>query len=98
MKRIGIAASKISKGNTVVYNLCVVLIACSFSLFIFIVAGATIALALTLIGYIGTEVMGRDFQRNWRFVMAVCMAALTVVVVLFNVFAVLINIRWTRKF
>ncbi|MBI5149955.1 MAG: hypothetical protein HZA28_04205 [Candidatus Omnitrophica bacterium] len=97
MKRIGIAASKISKGNTVFYNLCVVLIACLFSLFIFIVAGATIALALMLIGYIGTEVMGHEFQKNWYFVMAVCMAALTVVVVLFNVFAILMNIRWTKK-
>lgn len=81
MKRIGITASKISKGNVPLYNLYVVLISCLFSLFIFIAAGATIALALMLIGYVGTEI-----------VMA-CMAVLTIVVALFNIFAILVNVR-----
>lgn len=93
MKRIGITASKISKGNVLLYNLYVVLISCLFSLFIFIAAGATIALALMLIGYLGTEIMGGEFRKGWFLIMTVCMTALTVVVALFNIFAILINIR-----
>ncbi len=96
MKRIGIAASKISKGNVVLYNLYVVLISCLFSLFIFIAAGATIALALMLIGYIGTEIMGVEFKKSWSAIMMVCMTALTTIVALFNIFAILINARISR--
>ena len=96
MKRIGIAASKISKGNLPLYNICVVFMCCLFSLFIFIAAGATIALALIFIGYVGTEVMGIEFKRDWSMVMTVCMAVLTVVVALFNIFAILINVRLSR--
>lgn len=93
MKRIGIAASKISKGNVPLYNLYVVLIACLFSLFIFIAAGATIALALMLIGYVGTEIVGVEFKRDWSLIVMVCMAVLTIVVALFNIFAILANVR-----
>lgn len=93
MKRIGIVASKISKGNLALYNLCVVLISCLFSLFIFIVAGMTTTLALALIGYIGSEMTGHGFQKDWYFIMTVCMAVLTVVIALFNIFAIVINIH-----
>jgi len=96
MKRIGIAASKISKGNVPLYNLYVVLISCLFSLFIFIAAGATIALALMLIGYIGAEIMGVEFQKSWFAIMTVCMTALTIIIALFNIFAILINVKISR--
>jgi len=93
MKRIGIAASKISKGNVPLYNLYVVLISCLFSLFIFTAAGATIALALMLIGYVGTEIVGLEFKRDWSLIMTACMVVLTIVVALFNIFAIVINVR-----
>jgi len=48
MKRIGIAASKISKGNLALYNFCVVLISVLFSLSIFVVAGSTVIFAYLL--------------------------------------------------
>lgn len=96
MKRIGIAASKISKGNVPLYNLYVVLISCLFSFFIFIAAGATIALALMLIGYTGTEIMGVEFKKDWSMIMTVCMTALTIIIALFNIFAILINVRISR--
>lgn len=96
MKRIGIAASKISKGNVPLYNLYVVLISCLFSFFIFIAAGMTIALALMLIGYVGTEIMGPGFKKDWSVIMMVCMTALTAIIALFNIFAILINVRISR--
>ena len=58
MKRIGIAASTISKGNLFLYNFYVVLIAMLFSLFIFIIAGSIVIFALAIIKYVGTEIIG----------------------------------------
>jgi hypothetical protein len=96
MKRIGIVASKISKGNTALYNAYVVLIAVLFSLFIFIVAGSTVVFALAIIRYVGSEIMGVEFEASWRSILAVCMASLTVVIALFNLFAIIINLRFPR--
>jgi hypothetical protein len=42
MDRIGIAASKIAKGNIVLYNACVFFLIFLFAFFIFIVSGAAI--------------------------------------------------------
>ena len=93
MKRIGIAASKISKGNLTLYNLYVVLISALFSLFLFIVAGSTIVFALVVIKYVGNEIIGVEFERSWQSILAVCMVSLTVVVTLFNLLAISINMR-----
>lgn len=93
MKRIGIAASKISKGNLVLYNFYVVLISALFSLFLFVVAGSTIIFALAIIQYVGNEIMGVEFERNWRSILAVCMVSLTIAVTLFNLFAISKNMK-----
>jgi hypothetical protein len=93
MKRIGIAASKISKGNLVLYNVSVVFIAILFSLFIFLVAGSTVVFALVIIQYVGNEIMGIEFERSWESILTVCMVSLTVIITLFNLAAILINIR-----
>lgn len=96
MKRIGIAAGKISKGSPVLYNFYVILISVLFSLFIFIIAGSTLIFALVMIKYVGTEIMGVEFERSWRSIMAVCMASLTMVVTLFNLFAILKNLKFPK--
>lgn len=93
MKRIGIAASKISKGNLALYNFYVVLISVLFSLFLFIVAGATVIFALAVIQYVGNEIMGMEFERSWRSVLAICMVSLTIVITLFNLFAISKNMK-----
>lgn len=98
MKRIGIAASKISKGNIFLYHFFVVFISFLFSLSIFITAGTTVMLALALIGYVATEVVGREFQKDWHWVVMICMVVLTVVIALFNIFAIVVNIRVPQKF
>lgn len=97
MKRIGIVASKISKGNLALYNLYVILIAFLFSSFVFIIAGAIVVFAITIIAYIGNEVMAVEFERDWSHVLALCMAALTIVIALFSLFAILKNIRLPKK-
>jgi len=93
MKRIGIVSSRISKGNRVLYNLCVVFISILFSLFIFTIAGSTVIFALAIIKYVGTEIMGVEFQDSWKSILSICMVSLTVVVTLFNLFAILINFK-----
>ena len=96
MERIGIAASKIAKGNLVLYNLSVIIIAFSFSLFLFFIAGCPIVLALIIIGYVADGVLPMDLSEGWMDVIRICMAVLTVVVAIFNLFAILRNIKITK--
>ena len=93
MERIGIAASKIAKGNLVLYNLLVVSIAFLFSLFIFVLSGATILFALIMIAYVGEEVMPIHFEKNWSSILTVCMVSLTVIMTLFYVMALAKNLK-----
>ena len=99
MKRIGIAASKMAKGNLFLYNGYVVIISFLFSLFIFVVCGCTVIFALLIIGYIAHEIMAVEFEKSWSFILALCMISLTVIVVLFNLIAISKNIKFkkTRK-
>ena len=93
MKRIGIAASKISKGNLALYNFYVVVISVLFSLFIFITAGSTIIFSLAVINYVGNEIMGVEFEQSWQSILTVCMVSLTIVTTLFNLFAISKNMK-----
>ena len=96
MERIGLAASKIAKGNLLFYNLSVVLISILFSLFIFIIAGSTVLFALIVIAYVGSEVMPAEFEKNWMSVFSVCMAALTIITAVFNLFAISKNLKFRK--
>lgn len=97
MKRIGIAASKIAKGNWVLYNCYVVLISFLFSLFIFVIAGATVVLALAIVAYVGSEIMAFEFEKAWSAVLPICMMSLTIVVAVFNLFAISQNLKLPKK-
>ena len=96
MERIGIAASKMAKGNLFVYNCYVVLISLLFSFSIFIMVGATVVFALTIIAYVGNEIMGLEFEKSWTSILSVCMVSLTVIVALFNLFAISKNLKFTK--
>ncbi len=93
MERIGIAASKMAKGNLVVYNSYVVLISFLFSMLIFCIAGSSILLSLIVIGYIANGVLPGGFEGTWGNVVRVCMISLTIVVSVFNLFAILRNVK-----
>ena len=97
MERIGIAASKIAKGNIYMYNLCVISISFIFSFFLFIIAGSSILFALIVIGYIGTEVMALEFERSWPTMMTLCMITLTIIIGVFNLMAIMKNIKFQQK-
>jgi hypothetical protein len=93
MKRIGIAASKISKGNVALYNFYVVLISFLFSLFIFIVAGSTVVFSLIIINYVGGELKAFEFEKGLRFILTICMGTLTAVITIFNLVAISTNMK-----
>src|SRR3989338_6993518 len=97
MKRIGIAASKIAKNNILLYNFYVILISFIFSLFIFVLAGATVFFSLVVIAYIGNEVTPVDFNEDWGRILAVCMVTLTIIVVFLNLIAISKNIKFRSR-
>jgi len=97
MKRIGIAASKMAKGNLVLYNAYVVLISFLFSLFIFIVAGVSVVFALIIISYVASEAASFDFDGEGFSISTICMISLTIVIFLLNLFALLTNIKFSKN-
>jgi hypothetical protein len=95
MKRIGIAASKIAKGSIVLYNSYVVLISIFFSVFIFVIAGATVVFSIGIISYVAKEIL--PFERNWESILRICMISLTVIIVLFNIMAISMNLKFLKR-
>jgi len=96
MERIGLAASKIAQGNLMLYNLYVIVIAFLFSLLLFFIAGCSIVLSLIIIGYVVDGVLPVDLSKDWLDVIKICMAVLTVVVAIFNLFAVIRNVKFSK--
>ena len=97
MKRIGVAASKMAKGNLVLYNFYVVLISFLFSLFILIVAGSSVVLAIIILAYVANEIMGVELEKSWSSILSVCMVSLTVIIAVFNLFAISQNIKLPKN-
>jgi hypothetical protein len=97
MLRIGIAASKMSKGSLFNYNLYVILIACLFSLFIFLICGFSILLIIFLISLVLHALKPSDFHEGWVRMFKICLIILAVVVSVLNVVAILKNIQFTRN-
>lgn len=97
MERIGAAASKIAKGSLWRYNFYVILITFLCSLFVFIIAGMTVAFALILITYVVNEVgtNGRT-PLDFQFLLSVCLIALTVLMAFFYVLAISRNIKFSK--
>jgi len=86
MLRIGIAASKMSKGSLSSYNLYVILIACLFSLFIFF-----------LVSVVLHALKPADFHTGWVHMFKICLVVLAFVVGILNIVAILKNIQFTKN-
>lgn len=93
MDRIGIAASKMAKGSIVLYNVYVALLIFLFALFILVIAGAAVMLALIIVGYIVNGLLPQDLLKDWNQIVSTCMVALTVVVGFFAVLALIRNFK-----
>jgi len=97
MERIGLAASKISKGNLLFYNIYVVLISSLFAFFVFTVTGATVVFALVLVSYLGHGIMGFSFEEKWPSILSFCMISLTIMAALFNMLAISRNVKLKKE-
>jgi hypothetical protein len=97
MLRIGVAASKMSKGSLIKYNLYVILIACLFSLFVFFICGFTILLIVFLVYLILHALKPADFHAGWLHIFKICLIVLASVVGSFNIIAILKNVQFTKN-
>ena len=97
MLRIGIAASKMSKGSLLRYNLYVVLIACLFSLFVFFICAFFILLIAFLLFLILHALKIAYFHAGWVHMFKICLIVLALVVGVFNIVAILKNIQFTKN-
>ena len=97
MKRIGIAASKIAKGNLFLYNIYVIVFSFLFSVLIFLMAGSSILIAIFILANVIGAFIPLDMEKNWIPITMMCVVTLTIVVVFFNLFAILANVKVNRN-
>jgi len=97
MERIGLAASRISKGNLLFYNIYVILISSLFAFFIFTITGATVIFALVLVSYLGSAFLGISFEQQWPSILSFCMMSLTVMASAFTLLAISRNIKLKKE-
>ncbi len=93
MERIGIAASRMAKGNLWIYNLFVVVISFLFSFLVFIISSFSIILGMTIVIFVMRVDPARIWDERTIFLSSVCLVSLGVVVGLFNLFAIGKNIK-----
>ena len=93
MDRIGIAASKIARGNIIIYNAAVFIIIFMLALLIVVIAGSAIMAALLIVGYVINGLLPHSFLREWNLVMISCLSSLTAVVGFFAVIALIRNFK-----
>ena len=97
MQRIGFAASKMSKGSLLSYNLYVFLISWLLSVLIFFICGFSILLVILLISWIVHTLKPVDLHAGWVHMFKICLIVLAVVVGVFNTIAILRNIQFTKN-
>ena len=97
MHRIGIAASKIAKGNLFLYNFSVLLITFLFALLILFIAGSSIVVVLIMIAYFSSKGTYPDLQQGWIFIMVICLRCLAVIIGILSLYAISINLKLRKK-
>lgn len=93
MQRIGLAASKISKGNIWLYHLAVIFISCLFAIFTFLVCGFCIAVSIFIISLIFQRFMPSVNSQAWMDVLRTCLKLLGLVIGILTLVAVVKNTK-----
>ena len=96
MQRIGIAASKIAKGNFFLYNFFVILITFLFSLLILFIAGSSIVVALIIMAYVTSAGALPDLQKGRMPIVFVCLRVLATVIALLALSAIIVNVKFKK--
>lgn len=87
------AASQIAQGNSVLYHTFVVLISFLCSLLVFVISGLAIVLGLVLISALLRLPSMVDLELGIASPLSICLIVLVVVTVLFNIYAIGMNIK-----
>ncbi|MDP8265747.1 MAG: hypothetical protein P9M07_02240 [Candidatus Aceula meridiana] len=93
MERIGIAASRIAKGNLWAYNAFVVLITFLFSLLVFVISGLAIICGVLLIVFLTQTSSSNFLSERTIFLIHLSLTSLAIVIGCFNLFAIGKNIK-----
>jgi hypothetical protein len=93
MERIGIAASRMAKGNLWLYNFFVVLIAFLFSFLVFVISSLSVIFGVIVITFLTKTPSTLLLNDKTIFVISLCLTSLTVIIGCFNVFAIGKNIK-----
>ncbi len=96
MKRIGIAASKIAKGNLFLYNFYVFLLIFLFAMLVFLISGSFIVIVLILIAYLTAKGSLPDLHQGWIPTMIICLKILAAIIGLLALIAIGINARFRK--
>lgn len=97
MERIGIAASKIAKGNLFLYNFFVMLLTFLFSLLILFISGSSIVVVLVFIAYATSAGFLPDLQKGWIPFMTVCLQCLAAIIGLLAFWVLAKNLRFKKN-
>ncbi len=97
MQRIGLTASKIAKGNIWVYHLAVVVIACLFALFVFLICGFSIAVTLFVLSLLVQRFLPSDTHEVWINVLKTCLIFLSILISLLTLIAIIKNTKLKFK-
>jgi hypothetical protein len=93
MLRIGLAASKISKGNLWLYHLAVVFIALLFAVFAFLVCGFAIGVSIFIISLIFQRFAPELSSEAWFDVLRTCLTIEGALIGLLTLIAICKNIK-----
>lgn len=96
MERIGIAASKIAKGNLLLYNFFVLFIALLCSLLLFFISGTFIIIAVVIIAVLKSIGSFPDLNQ-WMPIMVMILNALAVVIGVLTLYAIFKNVKLFKK-
>lgn len=97
MQRIGITASKIAKGNRYIYHAAVILIACLFAVFAFLVCGFAVATAVFTVALIVQLAVPSMSQQVWLDALRTCLMLLGVLIGIAALVAVIQNIKFKTE-
>jgi hypothetical protein len=93
MLRIGLAASKISKGNIWFYHLAVVLISLLFAVFAFLICGFAIGVTIFILSLVLQRVMPSVNAQAWMDVLRTCLIILGVLIGILSIVAIIKNTK-----
>lgn len=93
MERIGIVASKIAKGNIILYNFLVLLMTFLFSFLVFFICGTAIFIVLVVLDNLNKMRNAPASPEIFYSVARICALGLSVVIGIFAIFALGRNIK-----